>query len=86
MKIGDSTKNLSGEQGLSEEKTKSDKQLLTDDQLDSVAGGIGFQLFPRERGKGFAGAEEKGKAGEGKGFPRAEEKGKAGKVSKTVVK
>ena len=41
MKIGDSTKNLSGEQGLSEEKTKSDKQLLTDDQLDSVAGGAG---------------------------------------------
>ena len=73
MKIGDSTKNLSGEQGLSEEKTKSDKQ-LTDDQLDSVAGGIGFQLFTRERGKGLAGAEEKGVAG------------KAGKVSKKVIK
>ena len=50
MKIGDSTKNLSGEQGLSEEKTKSDKQ-LTDDQLDSVAGGV------------FEGVEEKGAAG-----------------------
>ena len=72
MKIGDSTKNLSGEQGLSEEKTKSDKQ-LTDDQLDSVAGGV----FEGAEGKGFARAEEKGKAGAA---------GKAGKVSKKVIK
>ena len=62
MKIGDSTKNLSGDQGLSEEKTKSDQQLLTDDQLDSVEGGI-IIPGPGAVGKGFAGAEEKGKAG-----------------------
>ena len=81
MKIGDSTKNLSGEQGLSEEKTKSDKQLLTDDQLDSVAGGIFYsRLFPGAGGKGFARAEEKGMAG------KAGAAGKAGKVSKKVIK
>ena len=61
MKIGDSTKNLSGEQGLSEEKTKSDKQLLTDDQLDSAAGGVA-PPYPGAVGKGFARAEEKGTA------------------------
>ncbi len=60
MKIGDSTKNLSGEQGLSEEKTKSDKQLLTEDQLDSVECGVAPS--PGAVGKGFARAEEKGKA------------------------
>ena len=63
MKIGDSTKNLSGEQGLSEEKTKSDKPLLTDDQLDSAEGGIIQPPYYGAVGKGFAGAEEKGKAG-----------------------
>ena len=62
MKIGDSTKNLSGEQGLSEEKTKSDKQ-LTDDQLDSAAGGV-YGCVPTPEIKGA----------EGKGFARAEEK------------
>ena len=47
MKIGDITKRLSGKQPLKEAKTNedldkprtSDKVLLTDDQLGSVAGG-----------------------------------------------
>ena len=49
MKFGDITKRLSGKQPLKEAKTNedpdglrtSDKVLLTDDQLDSVAGGAG---------------------------------------------
>ena len=49
MKFGDITKRLSGKQPLKEAKTNedldrlcaSDKVLLTDDQLDSVAGGVG---------------------------------------------
>ena len=85
MKIGDSTKNLSGEQGLSEEKTKSDKQLLTDDQLDSVAGGRFLCLpFTGAEGKGFARAEEKGTFSV---IPeQAGAAGKAGKVTKKVIK
>ena len=49
MKFGDITKRLSGKQPLKEAKTNedldrlctSDKVLLTDDQLGSVAGGAG---------------------------------------------
>ena len=48
MKFGDITKHLSGKQPLKEAKTNedldkprtSDKVLLTDDQLGSVAGGV----------------------------------------------
>ena len=51
MKFGDITKRLSGKQPLKEAKTNedldrlctSDKVLLTDDQLDSVAGGVALK-------------------------------------------
>ena len=39
MKFGDITKRLSGKQPLKEANRTSDKVLLTDDQLGSVAGG-----------------------------------------------
>ena len=51
MKFGDITKHLSGKQQLKEAKTNedldkprtSDKVLLTDDQLGSVAGGVALK-------------------------------------------
>ncbi|MBR4655866.1 MAG: hypothetical protein IKO68_04655 [Oscillospiraceae bacterium] len=57
MKFGDITKRLSGKQSLKEAKTNedldrprtSDKALLTEDQLGSVAGGGGPLAFRPER-------------------------------------